>query len=80
MNIVMFCKYRVKRMGHGAERIEKSVILPGGIWTCTNPGGHCSCVSTCGLKRMEHSAESIEKGVIYDSGKRQRRPVHLLSA
>ena len=52
MNIVIFCQHRAQR-GMGG------IICPGGIWTCTNPNGHCSCVSTCGIKLKERSAESV---------------------
>jgi hypothetical protein len=51
MNIVVFCKYRKRRMAQGSERKENGVILPGGIRACTNPSGHCSCVSTCGINK-----------------------------
>lgn len=69
--VVIFCMYRSSRGAGG-------VICPGGIWTCTNPTGHCSCVSTCGIKRREHSAEGIDQEVNYESDKGQRREIHLL--
>lgn len=79
MNVVVFCKYRELRPAGG-------MVCPGGIWTCTNPNGYCSCVSTCGIdtkRRMEHSAESMvlnAQGVDHESDKGKRRSVYLLSA
>jgi hypothetical protein len=73
MNVVVFCKFRELRPAGG-------IICPGGIWTCTNPNGHCSCISTCGIKRMERSAEGIGLGVDHESDKGKRREIHLLSA
>lgn len=71
--IVIFCEHRAPRGARG-------VICPGGIWTCTNPNGHCSCVATCGITRKEHSAEGIEKGISYESDQRKRHAIHLLPA
>ena len=59
MSIVIFCEYRVERMAHRAERLEHSVICPGGTWTCTNPTGHCSCVATCGIKTINSDQLSM---------------------
>lgn len=76
--IVIFCKFRERRhAGSGG------ILVPGGIWTCTNPSGHCSCVSTCGIasiNRMGHSADGIGLGVNHDSDKGERREIHPLSA
>lgn len=51
--IVVFCKYRELRPAGG-------VICPGGIWTCTNPNGHCSCVATCGIQTVQGSGVKVQ--------------------
>ena len=41
---VVFCQHRERR-----HPDKKGIICPGGVWVCTNPDGHCSAVSTCGV-------------------------------
>jgi hypothetical protein len=61
--IVIFCMYRVERIAQRAKGIAHGVICPGGIWTCTNPNGHCSCVSTCGIKLKEKDEQKNIQGI-----------------
>ena len=81
MNTVVFCKYRIRRKAQGSGHREKGVILPGGIWTCTSPNGHCSCVAVCGIDTRANDYSPLQvQGVDYESDKGKRRSVHILSA
>lgn len=64
--IVIFCEYRARR-GTGG------IICPGGIWTCTNPGGHCSCVNTCGISIVKGNKNDREKAAL-QSDRRVQKP------
>jgi hypothetical protein len=71
--IVIFCEHRAPRGAGG-------VICPGGTWTCTNPNGHCSCVTTCGIRSINNDQLSMISERVYESSKGQRREIHLLPA